>query len=258
MSQGVSEGWVEAQKDSAGAHHRTVLPCEELDIFLTKELGVLGGEAWRGVASVEGAGYLGACPENSAGRSLVTPAPSKEASQKASKITCVSTRPRPGRPRPPASLTSLGVLPPGLVQSPFCFRELFPQPGFHFRHFLLQSWGEGAHGVSGSCGSWTPPSTPISLLHTLPVDLLLLGQFLPQTGSLLHALLLALASRFQLQPHTGQGLLGPPQFLLQLLGHLIQLLPLRLPWEGVGSGSLGPLHVLGPSPQPPVCRLCPS
>lgn len=72
---------------------------------------------------------------------------------------------------------------------------------------------------------------PFPLPHTLPIDLLLLGQFLPETGSLLCALLLALASCFQLQPHTSQGLLGPPQLLLQLLGDLAQLLPLRLPWE---------------------------
>lgn len=89
----VSEGWAEAQKDGAGAHQRTVLPCNELDIFPNKELGVLGREVWRGIAFVEGAGYLGACSENSAGRSLVTPSPAyfQGASQKASKITCLHT-----------------------------------------------------------------------------------------------------------------------------------------------------------------------
>ena len=85
---------------------------------------------------------------------------------------------------------------------------------------------------------------PFPLRHTLPIDLLLLGQFLSETGSLLCALLLALASRFQLQPHTSQGLLGPLQLLLQLLGDLAQLLPLRLPWE---EAALTGLPLPGPS-----------
>lgn len=73
------------------------------------------------------------------------------------------------------------------------------------------------------------------------VDFLLLGQLLLQPGSLLCALLLTLASSFQLQPHTGQGLLGALQLLLQLLGNLAQLLPLCLPWEGVSrTGALTP------------------
>lgn len=76
-----------------------------------------------------------------------------------------------------------------------------------------------------------PRDCPRPLLHTLPVDLLLLGQLLPEAGSLCCALLLALASCLQLQPQTSQGLLRALQLLLQLLGHLAQLLPLRLPWE---------------------------
>lgn len=96
----------------------------------------------------------------------------------------------------------------------------------------------------------TPPSMdlPISPVHTLPIDLLLLGQLLPETGGLLCALLLALASRFQLQPHTGQGLLGLLQLLLQLLGDLVQLLPLCLPWEEEALTQASPC---------PGCRLLP-
>lgn len=37
-------------QDGAGTHHRTVLPCEGLDVFPNRELGVLGGEAWRGLS----------------------------------------------------------------------------------------------------------------------------------------------------------------------------------------------------------------
>ena len=90
--------------------------------------------------------------------------------------------------------------------------------------------------MSGEPGLTVPTAPPpqdctCPLLHTLPVDLLLLGQLLPEAGSLCRALLLALASCLQLQPQTSQRLLRALQLLLQLLGHLAQLLPLRLPWE---------------------------
>lgn len=69
----------------------------------------------------------------------------------------------------------------------------------------------------------------MATLPTLPVDLLLLCQLLPEAGGFLCALLLALPGCLQLLPHAGQGLLGTAQLLLQLLGHLVQLPALCLP-----------------------------
>lgn len=65
--------------------------------------------------------------------------------------------------------------------------------------------------------------------HTLPVDLLLLGQLLTEAGSFLCALLLALTGCLQLLPNASQGFLGTLQLLLQLLGYFGQVPVLCLP-----------------------------
>lgn len=150
-------------------------------------------------------------------------------------------KPRPPQPISPALVCSLRASFSLLSDSESCSRSRVSTSAT----FSCSAGVEVHVGCQASLGSWFPPPPPPRvcprpLLHTLPVDLLLLGQLLPETGSLRRALLLALASRLQLQPQTGQGLLGALQLLFQLLGHFAQLLPLRLPWEDVVPAQASP------------------